>query len=87
MNKKAYEKLIRGVILPQFPFILGFEIIRGNYVDKIGFRVEYIVNLNNVKEGEKKSLYDKLNDQTNDMFKLIGFPPHVVYIPIRIDPI
>lgn len=86
MNKEAYEKLIDGVILPEFPFILDFKVRREIHKGKVGFMVEYSVNLDYAK-GDQDTLYHKLNDETRNMFKLIGFPPHINYMPIRIDSI
>lgn len=86
MNKEAYEKLIRGVILPQFPFVEDFEVQRGFDRGKVVLRVEYFVNLDYAK-GDQETLYHKLNDETRNMFKLIGFPPHILYSPIRVDSI
>lgn len=80
MNIEALEKLIRGVILPQFPFIKDFEVDREVSEHLIGIRIIYHVT----EEYKKNRDIHNLQELSNQMFRLIGFPSHVIFLPIYV---
>lgn len=84
MNNEPLIKLIKAVVLPQYPFIVDFEVSRELIENLTGMRVEYSMNMNFNREEEER-LYRKLNDETKNMFKLIGYPRNVIYLPILVN--
>jgi hypothetical protein len=75
MNEVAFNKVIKKLILPKYPWIVDYELVveiedSGDYTHKYEYyRVDYYIN-NEWRPNEKT---DEVRELTGTLFKALGF--------------